>query len=173
MPKPGGGSKLRYQIAGLCLAAAIILLFMAYRFDTRDFLISTPLNQRLGPGYTRMWFDSRDVLAGAIQRGAKLNSSDGREARPASRPGMPISQVPRVNFLRDRSIPLERRLNALEPRVIFLRQHPRPRERRFHKPERRFQETRSGPSLATSRASRGFPARPSIGNRSTAERASA
>lgn len=72
MPKPGGGSKVRYQIAALCFAAAVVMLFLAYRFDTRDFLISTPLHQRPGPEYSRMWFDNRDVLAGAIQQGAKL-----------------------------------------------------------------------------------------------------
>jgi hypothetical protein len=72
MPKQGGGSKVRYQIAALCFAAAVVMLFLAYRFDTRDFLISTPLNQRPGPGYSRVWFDNRDVLAGAIQQGEKL-----------------------------------------------------------------------------------------------------
>jgi len=68
----GGRSKLRYQIAALCFAAAIVMMFLAYRFDTRDFLISTPLHQRPGPGYSRIWFDNRDVLAGAIEQGAKL-----------------------------------------------------------------------------------------------------
>lgn len=74
MSKFGGPSrsKLRYQIAALCFAAAIVLMFLAYRFDTRDFLISTPHSQRPGPGYSRMWFDNRDVLAGAIQQGPKL-----------------------------------------------------------------------------------------------------
>src|SRR5580658_7604059 len=74
MPKLGDGSrsKLRYQIAALCFAAAIVMMFLAYRFDTRDFLISTPLHQRSGPEYSRMWFDNRDVLAGAVQHGAKL-----------------------------------------------------------------------------------------------------
>jgi hypothetical protein len=74
MAKLGGGgrSKLRYQIAALCFAAAVVMMFLAYRFDTRDFLISTPLHQRSGPEYSRMWFDNRDVLAGAIERSAKL-----------------------------------------------------------------------------------------------------
>jgi hypothetical protein len=105
MPDLGGGSrsKLRYQIAALCFAAAIVMMFLAYRFDTRDFLTSTPLHQRPGPGYSRMWFDNRDVLAGAVQQGAKLkierwsggpSNVDTWNADLAGPPGQPAGTAP-------------------------------------------------------------------------------
>jgi hypothetical protein len=46
-----GHSKLRYEAAAACAAMGFVLVFMAFRFHTKDYLLSTPLDHRGGPAW--------------------------------------------------------------------------------------------------------------------------
>src|ERR1043166_1299799 len=79
MPKAGrvksidsGRSKLRYQLAIACLALALTLLFIAVKFQTKEYLTAAPLEKRADHTYSRIWFDDADVLVGASWQGRRL-----------------------------------------------------------------------------------------------------
>jgi SIR2-like protein len=62
----------RLQLAAGCVAIAIALTFIAVKFQTKDYLASTSIQQRAGPQYSRMWFDTEGGLVGARQSGLRL-----------------------------------------------------------------------------------------------------
>ena len=77
-------TKARYQIA---LALAILgaaLLFIAVRFQSRIFLVSTPAERHAGRTYSQMWFDSGEALVGAFTKGSVLTIDRWSEKRSVS-----------------------------------------------------------------------------------------
>jgi hypothetical protein len=74
MSKLSGQRKLRsrYKAAAFCAVAGILLMFLALRSNIKDYLGLKQIDQRGGQAYSRLWFDSRDMLAGAVQQGTSL-----------------------------------------------------------------------------------------------------
>jgi hypothetical protein len=64
-------TKLRIQIAFVCAAIAVVLVFIAFKFQTEDYLVSSAGEHR-DRHYTRMWFDSAGVLVGVTERDTSL-----------------------------------------------------------------------------------------------------
>lgn len=62
----------RYKIAGVLVLVAAGLAAVALRFETKDFLITTPGSQHSSQRYDRMWFDVADDLVGAAWEGNTL-----------------------------------------------------------------------------------------------------
>jgi hypothetical protein len=62
----------RFKIAGVLALAAGALAFVALRFQTKDFLITTPGSRQGSQHYDRMWFDVADDLLGASWSGNTL-----------------------------------------------------------------------------------------------------
>jgi hypothetical protein len=57
-------NKLRFQLAALLAVIGAVLMFMAVRFEQKNFLTSKPGTRRAVPTYSRMWFDDKDTLTG-------------------------------------------------------------------------------------------------------------
>jgi len=58
-------SKLRFQLAALLAVIGTVLMFMAVRFEQKNFLTSKLSTRRTGAPYSRMWFDNNGTLNGA------------------------------------------------------------------------------------------------------------
>src|SRR6266404_3627135 len=67
-----GKTKLRFKLAAFVTAIAVVLVFIAVRFQTKEFLVSAPAERRTDRTYSRMWFDNRETLVGAIEQPGKL-----------------------------------------------------------------------------------------------------
>lgn len=67
-----GNNKLRFQLAAVCAGIACALLFIAVKFQTKEYLVSTASETRPDRNYTRMWFDRSEGLAGAWLEGNTL-----------------------------------------------------------------------------------------------------
>ena len=69
-----GQSKLRYQYAGVLAGIGAVLVFIAVKVETRQFLIPASVVRRTTEqGFTRIWFDDGDLPVGARQQGPRLN----------------------------------------------------------------------------------------------------
>src|SRR5436309_1317187 len=67
-----GKTKMRFQFALIGLGVGLSLLFVAIKFDTNPFLVTSSIQKRADRIYTRVWFDSDTDLIGAIQKGNQL-----------------------------------------------------------------------------------------------------
>ncbi len=74
-------SLLRFKIAATFLAFAVVLGFIAYRFQTRTYVITTPAGM-IAQRFDRVWFDSRNALVGARTDAGLLTIR--REASPGT-----------------------------------------------------------------------------------------
>ncbi len=64
--------KLRLQLAAAGAGIALALMFIAVKFQSRDYLSSRPSQKLAGRHYARMWFDSENRLVGASRQGSNL-----------------------------------------------------------------------------------------------------
>jgi len=66
-------SKFRYQLAAGAAILAVVLTFIAVRFQSKDYLISKPAKTSPDRSYTRMWFAADDAFVGVTQKGAHFS----------------------------------------------------------------------------------------------------
>jgi len=64
-------TKLRMQIAVICAAVGLALIFIAFKFQTEKYLVASAGEFR-ARHYTHMWFDPSGSLVGVTQRDAAL-----------------------------------------------------------------------------------------------------
>jgi len=66
-----GKTKLRFKLAALVAALSIAYCFSRFRSKSKEFLTSEPAEQRADRTYSRIWFDNRNALVGAIENPEK------------------------------------------------------------------------------------------------------
>lgn len=65
-------SKSRYQLAAASAALGVVVVFIAFRFATQPFLISTPSKASVEEVFEELWFTNQDALVGATRKGTHL-----------------------------------------------------------------------------------------------------
>src|SRR5437868_5897401 len=63
-----GPNILRYQLAACAAGVAVCLIFIAVKFQSKEFLTSKVSERRSDAKYSRMWFDRTGSLVGAAQK---------------------------------------------------------------------------------------------------------